>query len=86
MLGALRDVAGGSQALPFARLFFGQSSQCLWADDTGTVHHVDQGERRKQGDAVLLLLFSLGQAFQTVQRRLVEGERAYLKLSGFTPY
>ena len=33
-LGALRDVAGGSQALPCVRLFHGQPSQCLWADDT----------------------------------------------------
>ena len=29
----LRDVAGGSQALPFVRLFYGQPSQYLWADD-----------------------------------------------------
>ena len=60
MLGALRDVAGGSQALPFVRLFCGQSSQFLWADDMGTVHHVDQGEGGEQGDALMPLLFSLG--------------------------
>ena len=48
----------------------------MWADDTGTLHHVDQSEGGEQGDALMLLLFSLGQhaALQAVQRRLVEGE------------
>ena len=56
--------------MPFVRLFYGQPSQYLWADDTGTVHHVDQG------DGGLPLLFSLGQhaALQAVQRQLAEGE------------
>ena len=49
MLSALRDVTGGSQALPFVMLFQGQPSQCVWADDTGTVH---QGEGGEQGDAL----------------------------------
>ena len=67
---------GAGQALPFVRLFYGQPSQCLWADDMGTVHHVDQGEGGEQGDALMPLLFSLGHgALQAVQRQLAEGER-----------
>ena len=70
----------GSQALPFVRLFYGQPSQYLWADDTGTVHHADQGEGGEQGDALMPLLFSLGQhrALQAVQRQLAEGERLFV--------
>ena len=70
MLGAVQDVAG-CQALPFVRLFYGQPSQYLWADD--------RGEGGEQGDALMSLLFSLGQhaALQAVQRRLVEGERLF---------
>ena len=41
MLGALRDVEGGSQALPFVRLFCGQPSRYFWEDSVGVVHHVD---------------------------------------------
>ena len=62
MLGALRDVEGGSQALPFVRLFYGQPSRYLWEDSVGVVHHVDQGEGGEQGDAAL----------QAVQGRLDE--------------
>ena len=62
--------------MPFVRLFDGQPSQYLWADDMGTMHHVDQGEGSEQGDALMPLLFSLGQhgALQAVQRQLAEGE------------
>ena len=69
MLGALRDVEGGSQALPFVRY--------LWEDSVGVVHHVDQGEGGEQGDVMMPLLLSLGQhaALQAVQGRLVAGER-----------
>ena len=43
------------------------------------MHHVDQGEGGEQGDALMLLLFSLGQhgALQAVQRQLAEGERLF---------
>ena len=77
MLGALRDVEGGSQALPFVRLFHGQPSRYLWEDSVGVVHLVDQGEGGEQGDAMMPLLFSLGQhaALQAVQGRLDAGER-----------
>ena len=40
MLGALRDVEGGSQALPFVRLFFWQPSRYLLEDSVGVVKRI----------------------------------------------
>ena len=79
MLEALFEVTGGSAALPFVRLFYGQPSRYLWDDQFGVVHNVDQGEGGEQGDAMMPLLFALGQhaALEAVQRRLLEGERLF---------
>ena len=76
MLQALADVDGGSQALPFVSMFYGAPSQYLWEDSAGRVHTIRQGEGGEQGDAMMPLLFSLGQhsALLRVQERLHEGE------------
>ena len=58
--GLLR-VEGGSAALPFVRMFYGASSEYLWEDSCGTVHRIPQGEGGEQGDALMPLLFALGQ-------------------------
>ena len=60
MLEALMAMPGGSAALPFVRLFYGQPSRYLWEDEDGDVHHIYQGEGGEQGDALMPLLFSLG--------------------------
>ena len=43
------------------KLFYGAPSQYWWEDDEGVVHEVDQGEGGEQGDAMMPLLFALGQ-------------------------
>ena len=66
----------GSSALPFVLMFYGTLSSYLWEDSTGRVHTILQGEGGEQGDALMLLLFSLGQhsALARVQSQLEEGE------------
>ena len=60
MLTGLAGVEGGAQVLPFVNLFYGQPS--YWLEDSmGTVHEVAQGEGGEQGDAMMPLLFALGQ-------------------------
>ena len=44
MLEALARLRGGSQVLPFARLFYGRPSQYLWEDSEGVVYRIAQGE------------------------------------------
>ena len=79
MLEALVAMPGGSAALPFVRLFYGQPSRYLWEDEDGDVHHIYQGEGGEQGDALMPLLFSLGQhaALEAVRRRLRVDERLF---------
>ena len=76
MLSGLCRVEGGSQVLPFVKLFYGSPSQYWWEDDKGIVHEVDQGEGGEQGDAMMPLLFSVGQhdALSEVQNRLLPSE------------
>ena len=76
MLPGLCRVDGGSQVLPFVKLFYGSPSQYWWEDDKGIVHEVDQGEGGEQGDAMMPLLFSVGQhdALSEVQNRLLPSE------------
>ena len=75
MLQALDNVAGGSAAVPFVSMFCGTPSHYLWGDSLGRVT-ITQGEGWEQGDAMMPLLFSLGQhaALERVQRSLCEGE------------
>ena len=58
--------------LPFVKLFHGAPSQYWWEDELGNVHEVDQGEGGEEGDAMMPLLFSVGQheALTQVQNRL----------------
>ena len=79
MLEALRQLPGGGAALPFVRMFYGRISEYLWEDDFGVVHRIAQGEGGEQGDALMPLLFSLGQheALQQVHRVLNPGERLF---------
>ena len=72
MLTGLRDVASGSEVLPFVRMFYGTPSEYLWEDDDGEVHKIAQGEGGEQGDPMMPLLCSLGQhrALETIDREM----------------
>ena len=49
MLTGLRDVAGGSEVVPFIWMFCGTPSEYLWKDEE--VHKIAQGEEGgEQGD------------------------------------
>ena len=80
MLEALVAMPGGSAALPFVRLFYGLPSRYLWEDEHSP--HF-QGEGGEQEDALMPLLFSLGQhaALEAVRRRLRVRERLF-RVSG----
>ena len=77
MLQGLRDLGEGSRVVPFVLMFYSTPSSYWWEDAVGTVHHIRQGEGGEQGDALMPLLFSLGQhsALQAVQGQLQEEER-----------
>ena len=53
--------------MPFVNIFYSAPSQYWWKE-MGIVHVVDQGEGGEQGDALMPLLFCLGQndAFKAV--------------------
>ena len=72
MLTGLRDVVGGSEVLPFVRMFYGTPSEYLWEDDDGEVHKIAQGEGGEQGDPMMPLLYSLGQhrALEAIDREM----------------
>ena len=57
-------------------MFYGSPSQYLWDYDDGVSHTIPQGEGGEQGDAMMPLLFSLGQheALQAVNQNLRHGE------------
>ena len=59
-------------------MFHGSPSSYLWKGDS-RVRTIEQGEGGEQGDAVMPLLFSLGQhaALHAVQGRLEAGERLF---------
>ena len=82
MLRGLCRVPDGPDTLPFVRMFYGQASVYLWEDDEGIVHDIHQGEGGEQGDALMPLLFSLGQhpALQAVQAQLLPGETVFAYL------
>ena len=75
MLEGMKRISRGS-ALPFVSTSYGQPSTYVWEDAVGKVHTITQGEGGEQGDAMMPLLFSLGQhpALQRVQAQLREGE------------
>ena len=76
MLQGLMDWDGGSSALPFVALFYGTPSSYLWEDSCWRTHTILQGEGGEQGDAMMPLLFSLGQhsALAAVQAQMGDGE------------
>ena len=82
MMRGLLRVEGGSQALPFIRMFYGAPSEYLWEDSSGTVHTIPQGEGGEQGDPLMPLLFAVGQheALEAISDQLPEGDHllAYL--------
>ena len=67
---------GGGQALPFVRMFYGSPSSYSWEDSCGVSHTIRQGEGGEQGDALMPLLFALGQhrALVATQSELQDGE------------
>ena len=79
MLSGLMDMEEGDRLLPFVRLFYSDPSTFLWDDEVGDTHEIRQGEGGEQGDALMPLLFSLGQhrALKAVARGLEEGERLF---------
>ena len=82
MLKGLRYVVGSNAVLPFVRLFYGRPSVYLWEDDLGTVHRIPQGEGGEQRDALMPLLFVVGQhqALEAAQRQLWPGESLFAYL------
>ena len=58
---------------------FHAPSKNWWEDEEGVVHEIDQGEGGEQIDAMMPLLFSLGQhnALHAVQERLLPNERLF---------
>ena len=76
MLTGLRDVDGGNASLPFVRVFHGSPSEYLWEDDFGETHSILEGEGGEQGDAMMPLLFSVGQheALQVAHWGMPDGE------------
>ena len=79
MLEGLRQLPVGNTALPFVRLFYGRQSRYLWEFDEGEIHYIPQGEGGEQGDAMMPLLYSLGQhrALQAVAEQPQEGEHLF---------
>ena len=77
MLEGLRKVPGGDQVLSFVLMFYCTPSTYLWNDSNRDLHQIEQGEGGEQGDALMPLLFSLGQhqALEAVQRQLLLDER-----------
>ena len=61
MLGGLAGDNALAPLLPFARLFYAESSTYLWYDDAGMPHSVVQAEGGEQGDPLMPALHALGQ-------------------------
>ena len=52
LLNGLHRLAVGNRALPFVRMFCGDTSSYWWEDDGGVSHLIRQGEGGEQGDAL----------------------------------
>ena len=71
----------GEQLLPSAKLFYGDPSTYLWEDEVGDVHHIRLGEGGAQGDALMPMLFCLGQhGARAIAERLLPGEKLFAHL------
>ena len=82
MLLGLQRVEGGSAVIPLVHMFYSSPSSYLWEDDSGVVRTIQQGEGGEQGDALMPLLFCVGQhaALEEVQARLRPNERLFTYL------
>ena len=47
--------------IPFVHMFYSSPSSYLWEDDSGVVRTIQQGEGGEEGDALMPLLFCVGQ-------------------------
>ena len=63
----------------FVPLFYSSPSKYLWEDDEGVRHTIHQGEGGEQGDALMPLLFCVGQhaAHEAIQRGLNPDEKLF---------
>ena len=79
MLSGLLDMEEGERLLPFVRMFCSQPSSYLFDDEVGETNTIHQGEGGEQGDALMPLLFSLGQqrALRAIAGQLKDGERLF---------
>ena len=79
MLSGLHDMEDGPELLPFVSSFYGRPSTYLWEDELGVVHDIQQGEGGEQGDALMPMLFSLGQhrALEAIAEQLQENEKLF---------
>ena len=82
MLGGLAGDNALAPLLPFARLFYAESSTYLWYDDAGMPHSVVQAEGGEQGDPLMPALHALGQhpALQAASATLLPGETVFAYL------
>ena len=66
------------------RQFYTEPSQYFWTDDYGVTHCVQQGEGGEQGDALMPMLYSLGQhgALESIQDSLFDDEHFFAYLDG----
>ena len=76
MMEKIHSLPEASRLLPFIRLFYGSPSEYTWEDDAGRTHIIPQGEGGEQGDALMPLLYALGQyeVLKRVQERLGNDE------------
>ena len=67
------DMEDGGELMPFVSAVHGSPSTYLWEDDLGAAHEIQQGEGGEQGDALMPLLFSLGQhrALEAIAEQLL---------------
>ena len=82
MLDGLHQVRGGDKALPFVLQFYSEPSQYFWTDDCGDTHVIHQGEGGEQGDALMPMLYALGQhgALLSLQDFLLPHEHLFAYL------
>ena len=82
----LRGLLGVAEERRLSRSFASSMedphSQYLWEDDSGNVHTIQQGEGGEQGDALMPLLYSLGQhqGLDEVVRGLLPTEKLFAYL------
>ena len=60
-----------------------QPSICVWEDAVGKVHTISKGEGGEQGDAIMPVLFALGQ-HEALQRACAKGSICWHSWTIFT--